>query len=311
MRYNAGLRDQKFTTYEGGIRTQCYWYWQDHWQAKKLANQIGAHIDITPTLLEVLDIPNPLKHRMDGISLEPVLTGKTPSIDRSFFQRFSIDEVSNPNPYPGGIMRIRNWKMIDGTELYDLSSDPSEQYDVATQFADTLEQMDEQFRSWWASITKEDDFKPPPIPIGHQAARQVSLVPHYATVSGALKYLGRRGLTGDRIGPHPRGVDGDWISDWNRKSEAVHWSINVVTAGRFEIGINIRTNTDLEANLICEIGDSLLSSQLQVPASDSFQFYTLDELNLEKGRNDLILSLGEDLTQDYLECKSLVFKKVY
>ena len=32
MRYNAGLRDQKFTIYEGGIRTQCFWHWPENGQ---------------------------------------------------------------------------------------------------------------------------------------------------------------------------------------------------------------------------------------------------------------------------------------
>ncbi|MEM7513870.1 MAG: sulfatase-like hydrolase/transferase, partial [Bacteroidota bacterium] len=127
MRYNAGLRDQKFTTYEGGIRTHAFWAFGDHWSHKQVDNTFGAHIDVVPTLLELIGAPTP--DNVDGISLLSILEGKEVGEDlmeRSFFQNFSHESLKNPQQQPGGIMRSGPWKMINGHELYRLDQDAGE-----------------------------------------------------------------------------------------------------------------------------------------------------------------------------------------
>ena len=57
MRYNAGLRDQKFSIYEGGIRTQAYWKWEGQWPSRIVDHTLAAHIDVMPTVLSLLNIP--------------------------------------------------------------------------------------------------------------------------------------------------------------------------------------------------------------------------------------------------------------
>ena len=119
MRYNAGLRDQKFTTYEGGIRTHCFWSWADHWPAGKRPKTVGAHIDVLPTLLDILKIPSPSARKVDGISLRSSLESSlSHASERLFFQKYELGTFDSELPYPGGIARKGTWKMVNGSELY-------------------------------------------------------------------------------------------------------------------------------------------------------------------------------------------------
>ena len=75
-RYNAGLRGLKGTTYEGGIHVPCYVRWPGRFPAGLVVDQIAAHIDITPTLLDACEVPAGTEPKLDGRSLLPLLRGE-------------------------------------------------------------------------------------------------------------------------------------------------------------------------------------------------------------------------------------------
>jgi arylsulfatase A len=102
MRYNAGLRDQKFTTYEGGIRTQCYWMWKGHWQPIYDSLSIAAHIDVVPTLAHLLNIDLPDTLGIDGYDLSDALEKQLPVGEkRIYFEDFHLDALRTPQLFNG------------------------------------------------------------------------------------------------------------------------------------------------------------------------------------------------------------------
>src|SRR5439155_9109827 len=84
--YNAGLRGNKSTVYEGGIRSPFFAYWPGKLQSGVASDRIAAHIDLTPTILEICGVKKPADLKLDGQNTWPLLTRqKTEWPDRTLF----------------------------------------------------------------------------------------------------------------------------------------------------------------------------------------------------------------------------------
>ncbi|MEZ4991278.1 MAG: sulfatase-like hydrolase/transferase [Saprospiraceae bacterium] len=260
MRYNAGLRDQKFTIYEGGIRTQAFWSWKDHWRSKEEESTIAAHIDVVPTILEITGIVPALKDKaIDGISLAGILRGDVPSqADRLYFEHYDLDKLADPGPFPGGIARKGPWKMVNGTDLYDLSTDVGESRNLSDSLPEKLAELKSLYLNWWQEIEADSDFSIAPIQVGH-SAEAVHLQPHHARAQGSLQFMGYRGLLGEKTGTHPRGVDGDWLSHWQEAGDQATWQIKLEKGGNYHLDLYARQPQASQAiELLINIGDQTL-----------------------------------------------------
>ena len=252
MRFNAGLRDQKFTTYEGGIRTQCYWRWEKHW-APGLRNKVAAHIDVLPTITDILEIETSTTDpSIDGISLRQTLEGTGTTDDnqdaRVFFQKYSLETLRNPAPFPGGVAIRGPWKMVNGEALYHLEQDVGETNNQAANQPEIFEQLKAAYLEWYQDISDDRGLTPINITVGHPQENPVYLQPHHATASGHVKFWGNRGLTGQRRGTHPNGVDSDWTGEWQSESDALEWEVNMVQSGDYSFQVMAGTPPQVVLN---------------------------------------------------------------
>ena len=152
MRYNAGLRNQKFTTYEGGIRTQCYWMWTGTWEPFYDTMSVAAHIDVVPTLAGILNISLADSLSVDGIDLRKVLEDHVSlSNERIYFEDYDFPAVRKPALFAGGMARKGFWKLHGGNELYNLYSDEGERINVATQYPEVLNELREAYKNYYKS----------------------------------------------------------------------------------------------------------------------------------------------------------------
>ncbi|KAA6342166.1 Arylsulfatase [termite gut metagenome] len=138
----GGVRGIKRDLYEGGIRVPFIARWQGHIPANTKSDFIGAFWDILPTFVELAGGQTPKD--LDGISIVPVLTDKGyKQTHHHLYWEFHER---------GGMQALRkdNWKLVrlnvdnkqkQTVELYDLSKDPAEQYDLATQHPDILTEL--------------------------------------------------------------------------------------------------------------------------------------------------------------------------
>ena len=83
---NGGLTGYKFDEWEGGVRSPAV----IKWPAAGLVggrqiDQVMGYIDIFPTLKEIVGEKSAPVKPFDGISIWPVLSGKTKKIDREFY----------------------------------------------------------------------------------------------------------------------------------------------------------------------------------------------------------------------------------
>ena len=139
---NDPLRDGKGSLYEGGTRVPLMWAWAGHIKPGLAADVVG-HIDIYPTVLDLLGLPRPAQQRMDGVSYARVLRGEGRLDRTAFFNYF-------PHGRGGGGVWVRSgdWKLIrwfdpaTPRELFNLKDDLGEAKNLATVQPAKVKQLD-------------------------------------------------------------------------------------------------------------------------------------------------------------------------
>jgi arylsulfatase A-like enzyme len=218
-RFNAGLRGLKGSTYEGGIHVPCYIRWPGKFPAGHEVNQIAAHIDLAPTMLEACGVDVGTGPKLDGRSLLPLLRGEkvawpdrtlcfqwhrgdVPEFGRSFAARrgrFKLLRPERPTIPPPPL------------ELYDLEQDLFEQHDLAAASTEIVSRMYHDYLDWFRDVCGARGFGPIRILIGDQRENPVVLTRQ------------------------------DWhLLDEYNPALGGFWELNVARAGRFEIGLHLR-----------------------------------------------------------------------
>ncbi len=184
-RFNGGLRDRKGTVYDGGIRVPCYVRWPAKLKGGTEIDTPLAHVDITPTLLEMTGAKPAKDAKFDGVSFLPLLTGEKKALpDRTLFiQWHRGDEPEKYRAFAAigpkyklvqtaGSWEQKNWK--PKFELFDIPADEFEQTDLAEKRPDEVAKLKKQYEAWFADVTKLG-FAPPRIPLGTEKEPTVRL----------------------------------------------------------------------------------------------------------------------------------------
>ena len=148
---NAPFRFYKSRTHEGGVATPFVARWPAKIAPGQRTEQVGHIIDFLPTFLEAAggDYPTTRKGEPlllpEGISLLPVFTGETESLERPapLFWHWS------------GARGVRegDWKLVwekrkKAWELYDLSTDRTETRNLASENPVLVDQLAAKWKAW-------------------------------------------------------------------------------------------------------------------------------------------------------------------
>ncbi len=146
--HNAGMRGRKTTYYEGGHRAACFIRWPAKIEPRELGNLCQVQ-DLLPTLLDLCGVVPEKKPKFDGMSFAPLLRGEpeTVELDRTLVVQYG----QKPEKFDCAVL-WRKWRLVKGTELYDLLHDPGQERNVAASNPDTLRRMRDYYESWWAQI---------------------------------------------------------------------------------------------------------------------------------------------------------------
>ncbi len=149
---NHPLRAGKGNNYEGGIRVPLIVSWPGQIAFNTTSDLVTVSYDFFPTVLELLDLPPPADHPLDGVSLLPALRGE-PMERGPIYLVFPHTVLATGN-YANVAMRDGKWKLMrffhtgpdqeDEYELYDLSADPGETRNLATFYPEVTRRMSEQ-----------------------------------------------------------------------------------------------------------------------------------------------------------------------
>ncbi len=253
QRYNAGLRAAKGSVYEGGVRVPFFIRWPGSWKDGRRVETIAAHIDVYPTLLEACDVAAPKGRPVDGMSLLPLIQGDTRGWpDRMLFTH----REGNADPaamYPGTV-RTQRYNLVNGKELYDVTEDPGERNDVSAAHPEIARKLNAAYEGWYRDAIAERGFRRFPIQVGHPEENPVILAAPQSYFHGDLKFHG---------GP---GYAHDWIINWTSVDRHVHWDIEVVTPGQYDVSLRYLCQaSDAGARIAIEAGGSAATAAIEAP----------------------------------------------
>jgi arylsulfatase A len=255
-RFNGGMKGRKGSVHEGGVRVPLFIKWPGQIPQGKSIDKITAHIDILPTLLEMCGISLPQdSFPLDGKSLVPLIMENGFSWpDRKLFSYWANQRVTSDR----GAVRTERWRAVkyENWELYDMTTDPSQQQDVAEENPMVVQQLSSSFEQWFEEVA-EKGFDPIPTEIGHHYENGLILPAHEALLvsdpGNGIRYQGRAGWAND------------WITGWNSTESYAYWNVKVIREGSYSLAIQYACH------------DKNLGSEMELRIGDQFLKFGIDQ----------------------------------
>lgn len=155
--YNAGMRGTKGSEYEGGHRVPFIIRWpKGGLDGGKKLDGLTAHVDMLPTLTKLTGHEFTSSKPMDGTDISDYLLSKS-----EVPKRFLVTDTQRvPWPVKGknSCVMDGNWRLIKGTELYNISEDPGQTSNLADQNTEKVVEMNAFYERWWEDVIKETKF---------------------------------------------------------------------------------------------------------------------------------------------------------
>lgn len=219
--FNAGMRGKKGSEYDGGHRVPFFVYWP----AGKLTGgrdveELTAHIDILPTLIDLCDLAAPAGVRFDGRSIRPLLYDQASLSDASWPDRVLITDsqrLLHPVKWKQSAVMTDQWRLVNKEQLYDIKADPAQKSDIAAEHPRVVERLQSFYEAWWTEL-KPTFSQDCPIFLGDAAENPATLTCH------------------DWLAPH--------LTPWNQAAirkgvfspnATGPWKVKVVASGQYEI----------------------------------------------------------------------------
>lgn len=150
--FNAGMRGEKTSVYDGGHRAACFLNWPGGGLGSPRTITEATMIqDLLPTFIDLFDFKLKKKQSFDGTSLAALLRnkGKKPT-DRMFVVQYTGKE--KPEKYFSCVV-WNEWRLVGEKELYHIGNDPGQQKDVAGDNPSIAARMKKHYDDWWEKLT--------------------------------------------------------------------------------------------------------------------------------------------------------------
>ena len=272
--FRAGLRGGKGSVYEGGVRVPCFVRWLGHFPTNTKINAMTSHLDILPTVCDLLKAPLPKNHKIDGRSLFTLLkTGKGTSPHEYLFHTWNR---YFPDKNKRTAVQSSRWKLV-GKQLFDLRNDPGEKRNVAKQNPVIVRKLRAKLNAWFTDVTAGHKYQPLPIPVGHPSDNPVELQASWAI------------LTGKTIRYTFRAYDWDTIDSWRTAKDSALWNLRVLHAGKYEVTVSYSADHSSAGSVFrLSAGNRKMKGVVQPTITpDVFRKVRLGVMYLQKGRMQL------------------------
>lgn len=188
-RYAGPFRGAKTEVYEGGVRSPLWLHWPGTLKEGHTRDELTAHIDVFPTILEACEVKPSADIKLDGRSFWGLATGAQEEWPA---RPLVIQTHRGDAPVPRHHFMIRegNWKLLRASgfgretiegdpsyKLYDLTADPGESEDLSGKEPEIVARLLKQYDAWFTDVssTRPDNYAPPRIHIGTTHENPVTL----------------------------------------------------------------------------------------------------------------------------------------
>ncbi|MCL6259894.1 arylsulfatase [Aquiflexum sp. TKW24L] len=308
VRFNGGMKGAKGHLDEGGVRVP--FFIRIPGQPHQVIKPWAAHIDVLPTLMDLLGIPVSQDLEAHGKSLLPLIKGNPQWEDRYFFTHHVNRDFDT---IPGA---IRNQKYLltlknNKKELYDLENDYFQIQNVIAENPQLVEMMEEEYLAWFQNVTK-NGVTPPLIQVGHAQIPRIELPAPDGKMMGGVSFKGKMGWAND------------WFVGFTSESDQVYWDLEAVQNCEYEVYAQMSNSSPLEIVLDLngeEWGTTILGANVaeQIPSPDrvprgevyekNWPLIYLGKGRFEKGKVKLTLrAKGKENVE--LEIKSVILNEL-
>ncbi len=223
FRWNGGMKGRKGTTDEGGVRTPFFIKWPQNIQAGQNITQIASAIDILPTLTDLTNIKPKAKKPLDGLSLVPLLKGKSDEWEERLVFSHWAGKIS---------VRSQNFRLDASGNLYDMVNDPGQTEAVnqkhklvETSLLNAKEKWKKEVMSELPKVDKRT------FPVGHPKYNFTQIPARDMKSSGGIK----------RSSIHP---NDSFFYNWTSTADSIYFEAKVLTAGNYAVEIYYTTATE-------------------------------------------------------------------
>lgn len=147
--YNAGMRGSKCSEYDGGHRVPFFLHYSGgNINQSQDIDEITANVDFMPTILELCGIET--QRSFHGKSLVPLIQGE------SFPDRVIVTDsqrLTSPVKWRSSAVCMKDYRLINGTELYHMPSDGEQRVNVAEHHPELVEKLREEYEQWWELVS--------------------------------------------------------------------------------------------------------------------------------------------------------------
>ncbi len=154
---SGGLRGEKRSLYEGGVRVPFLVRWPGHTPAgAKNDTTAFTSVDLLPTLCAAAGVTLPPAYRGDGESLLAALEGQPVRRTRPIFWEWT-GKAAEPDWWPRLAVRDGDWKLVLTADakrvaLHQLTTDRAEAIDVAKAHPEVVARLTQLALAWKATL---------------------------------------------------------------------------------------------------------------------------------------------------------------
>ncbi len=150
--YNAGMKGQKGSTDEGGVRVPFFVRWDGHVKPGQDVERIAAHIDVFPTIAALAGAELPAA-QVEGRSLLPLIENPQAEwADRYLFThkaRWPTGADPEESKWKDFAVRNQQYRLVDNVALFDMQADPGQTKNIIADHSDVVEAMRAAYDKFW------------------------------------------------------------------------------------------------------------------------------------------------------------------
>lgn len=316
-RFNAHLLGTKGQVNEGSIRVPCVLKLPKHLVHVKhqVITEPTAHIDVFPTLLDLLNLKRPQNLHLDGLSLRNIIEGKA---DEKFQHRLLFTKASHNTLDPwNASIRSRDYRLViesDDTLLYNITTDPTQHQNVILQSQDLAQDLLQAYGQWYRDVMGHMP-QYTSIPVGVEHQRRILLPAHEAEKTGSISFKEGNGWAND------------WLLNFDSNRDSIFWKIDVKAMGTYRLelqydaserwgdfSLDVSTNCSSKTEMINQFYQgTMIESPDRIVRKEVYekQWGSFDLGNIDLYTRDqyIALRLGDSVRND-LQIKGLILHRI-